>query len=197
MGRQTLARFPIAGAVAGIVAALLGKVWPISLVFDGGILFVAAVLSAIASMDTNSFRFARGRFSALTIVGAALYVVVVFTLVSVTHFAWHTLGLQRSDDMLELGGDIVTGFFAAILVTCLGFWCLGAILPKRRSHAWGWNLLAAGFAVFATTFIFTRLFHSYWSFIGVALVSGNVLFCWALGREIESLLEDSEFMEKL
>src|SRR6185312_1624030 len=176
--------FLLCGIVAGLISVGLGTKSLEFLATGVGLLFFSAVM--VSTIATVSWRYLRTRalkFFAGLVLSTVTYVagVVAFNMMGGISQTWFGV---RSANIVDFNIDIWVGVLAAGIVGALGVASVSAIVTRQWSNDLLLRLLLTGLIVVGLTFIVNLRFHSYWSFFGVLMPTGNALFCWLVGTQI-------------
>ena len=178
-------KFLLSGFTMGFITVVIGRLWPGLLTFLVGLLFGIAVLASITITSSWSrLRPGLWRYMVGSTVCTGTYVLALFTLISVSGYAPHLLGVPASDDIGEFRADIWIGFLAASLVASAGVESALYILTGKWSISSFGRLAVAGLVSVLVTFAASMAAHNYWSFMGTLLPVGEGLFCWLVGVQI-------------
>jgi hypothetical protein len=177
--------FLLAGFAAGIISAVIGRLWPGLLTVGVGLLFFAAVLAAITITSSwPRLRPGLWRYIVGVIICTGAYVLALFALMSVSGSVPKLLGVPASGDIVEFGADIWIGLLAAVVVASAGVEVVLYILTGTWSNSFLGRLAVAGLVSVFITYIANLAAHHYWSFMGVLLPIGEGLFCTVVGAQI-------------
>jgi hypothetical protein len=177
--------FLSAGITAGIITAVIGRLWPGFLSVGVGLLFFVALLAAITiTAGWPRLRPGLWRYIVAVVICTVAYVLALFTLMSVSAYVPKLLGVPASGDLVEFGADMWIGLLAAVLVASAGVELVLYILTGTWSNSFFGRLAVAGFVSVLVTFIVNLTAHHYWSFMGVLLPVGEGLFCAVVGAQI-------------
>jgi hypothetical protein len=176
--------FLFAGFAAGIITAVIGRLWPSLLTVVVGLLFFVALVAAITiTASWSRLRSGLWRYIAGLVICTGTYVLALLTLMSVGEYA-PKLGVPASSDMVEFRADMWIGFLGAALVASAGVELVLYILAGKWRNSFFGRLAVAGFVTVLVTFLANLAAHNYWSFIGVLLPIGEALFCGVVGAQI-------------
>jgi hypothetical protein len=177
--------FLLAGFAAGIITAVVGRLWPGLLTVGVGLLFFAAVLTAITITSSwPRLRPGLWRYIVGVTICTGVYVLALFTLMIVSGYAPKLLGIPASGDIVDFRADIWIGFLAAVIVASAGVEAALYVLTGKWSNSFFGRLAVAGVASLLVTYAAGLIAHNYWSFMGVLLPVGQGLFCAVVGAQI-------------
>ena len=176
--------FLLAGFGAGIITAVIGRLWPGLLTVDVGLLFFAAVLTAITITSSwPRLRPGLWRYIVGLVICTVTYVLALITLMGVSGYA-PELGVPASSDIFQFRADIWIGFLAAVIVASAGVEAALYVLTGKWSNSFFGRLAVAGVASLLVTYAASRIAHNYWLFMGVLLPVGEGLFGAVVGAQI-------------
>jgi hypothetical protein len=177
--------FFVSGALAGVLTVAAGTSSLTLLVFGVGPLFCFATLAAMhITGGLPSPRVGLWRLLGAVFVSTATYVLSLFVFSIVLGYSPQLFGVQQSSDIVQFRADVWLGLLAASFVAAVGIEAVAAFLVGRWKISYVMCFFGAGFTAILITFIANLQFHRYWSFLGILLPVGEMLFCGVIGMQV-------------